>query len=619
MKILESFIQEYNQYLLDNQKVYDDNLHGVVKKVKEDLTQEQFFPSKELSDVLNKLLSRTKKPMKVAIVGQFSSGKTTFINALLSNNILPTGITPVTSKVNYIEYGTELKLKVTYNSGAQEYHSIDNISQFTDQRKNTVDIKFLTLFAPFEILKDIIFVDTPGLNSQSQNDTDITHKVLQDVDGILWLTLLDNAGKQSEEKVLKRYMKSFKDKSLCILNQKDKFSQEEIKASVSYVKETFKDYFVDVIPISAKQALDANIKDDMNSLENSNMGEVLNFIDNNIRPKADELKSFSIKKDLRGVCDILIKEYETIATIYSSLLDILNSKEDEILTQFDTIYKIYQNEFLVLENSLESILEHISSKTYQNIKRSKKDRYETQKKFLGEKIIKHQYEISILDSDHTINQLFYQNDDVEKMFKSIINMIADLECDISRSFDNVFTLFSSDIVKWQNTYKLKQKQRAISSYREFSDLRHFAAETYERILLSYHDNLFENTQGLSNKLEFLRGAIAFSYKQNTIVTINHFEKQIKESIVAYEKDPQSYSLMIPKEEDILTMLKTNFAFEQFQNNLTHRRSYLSSVIKQSKESFKSINIQKQEMVKARKDKYLKKADLISKIKNDITE
>ncbi len=39
--------------------------------------------------------------MEVAITGQFSAGKSTFLNALLSRNILPTGITPVTSKVKF--------------------------------------------------------------------------------------------------------------------------------------------------------------------------------------------------------------------------------------------------------------------------------------------------------------------------------------------------------------------------------------------------------------------------------------------------------------------------------------------------------------------------------------
>ena len=46
----------------------------------------QWFSS-ELNNKLNDIHSRLYEPMRVAIVGQFSSGKSTFLNAILSKNI----------------------------------------------------------------------------------------------------------------------------------------------------------------------------------------------------------------------------------------------------------------------------------------------------------------------------------------------------------------------------------------------------------------------------------------------------------------------------------------------------------------------------------------------------
>ncbi len=119
------------------------------------------------------------------------------------------------------------------------------------------EIKYLTLYAPMDILKDISFVDTPGLNSQSQSDTDTTRRVLRDVGGIIWLTLIDNAGKMSEAQVLEEYMEHFKNKSLCVLNQKDKFTKEQIETTTKYISEKFDKYFAEVVPISAKMALES--------------------------------------------------------------------------------------------------------------------------------------------------------------------------------------------------------------------------------------------------------------------------------------------------------------------------------------------------------------------------
>ena len=258
MSILNSFIEEYNDKYIQKDLVYEDGLLGDINKISAALLDDIFLPSVQLKSILDKQLRRARYPMEVAITGQFSSGKSTFLNALLSRNILPTGITPVTSKVNFINYGEEYKLKITYYSGAQEYASIDKISEFTDQREDEMkNIKYLTLYAPMDILKEISFVDTPGLNSQSQSDTDTTRKVLRDVGGIIWLTLIDNAGKMSESQVLEEYMENFKNKSLCVLNQKDKFTQEQIETTTSYVEKKFSKYFAQVTPISAKMALES--------------------------------------------------------------------------------------------------------------------------------------------------------------------------------------------------------------------------------------------------------------------------------------------------------------------------------------------------------------------------
>ena len=235
-KLYHRFVEEYQTKYLTQETHYANSLLGEVEKVKDALLDEKFKPSVQLKNILNKQIKRAVYPIEVAIIGQFSSGKSTFLNALLSKDILPTGITPVTSKVIYINYGETHRLKVTYRSGVHEYHPLENIAHFSDQRIAKMDeIKYLTIYAPVESLKEMSFVDTPGLNSQSAEDTQSTRKVFNDVGGIIWLTLIDNAGKRSEEEILDKYMSAFKTKSLCILNQKDKFTQAQIDTSTERI------------------------------------------------------------------------------------------------------------------------------------------------------------------------------------------------------------------------------------------------------------------------------------------------------------------------------------------------------------------------------------------------
>jgi len=668
INILKSFVNEYKEQSIQNEIIYEDGLVGDIKKSIDKLLDEKFQPSLQLKAVLNKLIRKARYPMEVAITGQFSAGKSTFLNALLSRNILPTGITPVTSKVNFINYGDEYKLKITYYSGIQEYAPIENIANFTDQRQDEMkNIKYLTLYAPMPILKEISFVDTPGLNSQSQSDTEITKKVLMDVGGIIWLTLIDNAGKLSEAKVLEEYMQHFKNKSLCVLNQKDKLTKEQIDTTTKYVSEKFAKYFAKVIPISAIKALEGrthhkdiliedeknvilntfkeylakdsslnlfeqefnkylkkveNIKQSDNTtntklLEDSNIQEVLNFIDTTIRPQATEAKEFAIKKNLQGICDILSNEYETIIKVYDALIDILEACEPRVIEAFDNVHKKYSKKLFDIYNSLEDIMEKIAQETFKNIKRQKASRFEESKSVFGIKIEKFEYETFWIDADAVYKALFYDDQTIDKMFKRSIKLLKNIELDTNEAFKDIFRIVKNDIAKWQEHYELIKKQREIASDIEFSNTRHFAAKVYENVIRVFYKAILENISALRKKFAYFNGALSYSYIQVTQATIAHFEKQIIESEELYKKEPSRFSINCPREDEIFAKLKVNFAFEKIEDFLTSKRNYLFKIIKYSKEQYLDINKDRIEFVKNKKKQYLDRIDDLNKIKDEI--
>lgn len=671
MSILSNFVKEYKSAYAHKEEVFEEGLVGDIKRVKAALLDPKFMPSSKLEAILDKQLRRARYPMEVAITGQFSAGKSTFLNALLSKNILPTGITPVTSKVNFINYGEEYKLKITYKSGAEEYHSIENIAAFTDQRqKDMDDIKYLTLYAPMDILKDISFVDTPGLNSQSQNDTDTTKSVLRDVGGIIWLTLIDNAGKLSEAKILEEYMQQFKNKSLCVLNQKDKFTPEQVDTTVTYIKDKFGKFFAQVTPISAKLALEGralhqdvllkaqydkvieefkhdlweknvdnlaffedkfkaykkeiikiqntDTSENVQLIKESNIQEVLDFINNTIRPQAAEAKEYAIKKDLRSFCDILIKEYQTIIGVFESLSDILKESEEEILGEFDNIHKTYSKELFSIYNALESIMESMANTTYKNIKKQKAYRFEQKNSFLSkDSYEKIEYETYWIDSDNVYKNLFYDDQTIDKMFKKAMKDLKEVQLESDTAFRNVYRSLKHKVQRWQEPYELIRKQREIASDSEFSRTRHFAAKVYENILRDYHRAILENISALRKKFAYFNGALSYSYIQTTQATIAHFEQQIAESVLLYEKEPTKFHIYHPREDEILTKFKVNFGFEKIEDFLTSKRNYLFKIIKYSKEQYLEINQQRIEFVLSKQNEYLQKIEDLKAIQESI--
>lgn len=103
--MLEEFLREYKQcYNIS----FNSDFDGSFKNYKTQLLEPKMHPSIGLLNKLNSLNALLHEPIQVAVVGQFSSGKSSFLNALLELDILPTGAVPVTAKPIFIRYGVFL-------------------------------------------------------------------------------------------------------------------------------------------------------------------------------------------------------------------------------------------------------------------------------------------------------------------------------------------------------------------------------------------------------------------------------------------------------------------------------------------------------------------------------
>src|SRR5205807_2060433 len=86
-------------------------------------------------------------PLTVLIVGEFNAGKTTLVNALLGEAILPTGIVPTTATINVIGNGHEHSATVVYRDGREDQCPWDAqaLQQFTARNGGQEAIAYITL------------------------------------------------------------------------------------------------------------------------------------------------------------------------------------------------------------------------------------------------------------------------------------------------------------------------------------------------------------------------------------------------------------------------------------------------------------------------------------------
>ena len=94
------------------------------------------------------------------IMGEFKTGKSTFINAILEEEILKSDVTPATAVVSMISYGEEKKVVAHFKDNTTKEYSFEELENITAEGDNSKkelrsQIKYVEIFIPKQILKSI--------------------------------------------------------------------------------------------------------------------------------------------------------------------------------------------------------------------------------------------------------------------------------------------------------------------------------------------------------------------------------------------------------------------------------------------------------------------------------
>ena len=171
----------------------------------------------------------------LVVVGEFNSGKSAFINALLGHKALKEGVTPTTTQINILRYG-EAEQRLAESEGV------------------------LAVSAPVELLREISIVDTPGTNAIQREHEALTTSFVPRSDLVLFITSADRPFTESE----RAFLESIRDwgkKVVVVLNKIDLFQGEDELAQVSdFIVQNARNLFgiaPEIFPLSARQALRA--------------------------------------------------------------------------------------------------------------------------------------------------------------------------------------------------------------------------------------------------------------------------------------------------------------------------------------------------------------------------
>jgi small GTP-binding protein len=175
----------------------------------------------------------------LVVAGEFNSGKSSFINALLGERVLPEGVTPTTDRINILRHGPELSEQL------REAYLLDRTH-------------------PADLLREINIVDTPGTNAIIRRHEELTRDFVPRSDLVLFVTSADRPFTESERAFLEQ-IREWGKKIIFIVNKIDILDRPEDREQVvRYVQENGSSLLGEepqIFPVSARQAMDARATD----------------------------------------------------------------------------------------------------------------------------------------------------------------------------------------------------------------------------------------------------------------------------------------------------------------------------------------------------------------------
>ena len=268
---------------------------------------------KDSQDIIESLQSGE---LIVTVAGQINRGKSTFLNALMGNNIFPSRASVCTAGVTVLDNGESPSAEVVFNNGNKEKIDLTGgepakilAAHISRTNENVREISSLNIKYPNPFSGNgILLVDTPGVNDPENWREEITYNYLSASDAVIMLLDPVQPLSKSEVEFLKdKILDSCIEKLIFVINKIDDIPLQDRSTVLNRIESGLSKYVTtpDIYALSSKQALTAKMNKDDNLFISSGFKrfeeELLQFL---MKGKGGALLETKINRGLAVVDNI---------------------------------------------------------------------------------------------------------------------------------------------------------------------------------------------------------------------------------------------------------------------------------------------------------------------------
>src|SRR3954464_198485 len=261
----------------------------------------------EATQILRARLTNLQAAALLVVVGEVKAGKSSFINALLREDVCEVAPGPCTVRIQELVYGAERRVEALGDSWQR-------------------------IALPKEVLREISMVDTPGTNSIVRDHQTITENYIPQSDLVVFVFSAVNPHTKSAWELLTLIKKRWHRKVVFVLQQSDRATQRELTTNLEHVRQYARERQVENPPIFILSA-----KREMEGIPENAFAEFRSFLQNTIAcGEAWRIKVEGSYQTIRSVMTRLLAHLrkEKIAVdderaFYQGLLCQVDAREDK--------------------------------------------------------------------------------------------------------------------------------------------------------------------------------------------------------------------------------------------------------------------------------------------------
>lgn len=292
-------------------------------------------------ELREKIASHT---FNLLVVGQYNRGKTTLINALIGESLLPVGVIPLTSVVTVLSHGDTAAINVRFEDGRSLEATPESLADYVTEAGNPHNgkgVREVAVTYPSPWLEGgVRLVDTPGIGSVYSHNTDLAYRYLPQADAVLFLLSADQPVSQAECDFL-RDVREYAQRIFFLLNKADYLSETELQDALAFARTTIAGAMGHepfIAPISARLALEGKLADSTELAEKSLLPLFFTTLHNFLQKEKGEVLIASVVGNLLRIisqarfrCDLELKSLTTPLEDLQKKLQAFEAKKQEVM------------------------------------------------------------------------------------------------------------------------------------------------------------------------------------------------------------------------------------------------------------------------------------------------